>query len=106
VALLSDPGGHGVQAGKVEVAHGEIERTPRYEGNRQLGAAAGEGVRKLAHSLARLFTLPPWWTAYRGEQRRRNQIVRELSAYTPRELAELGFSRADFPAILSGTYGR
>ena len=77
-----------------------------HEGNRQLGAAAGEGVRKLAHSLARLFTLPPWWMAYRGEQRRRTQIVRELSAYTSRELAELGFSRADFPAILKGTYRR
>jgi hypothetical protein len=61
----------------------------------------------LRYSLARLFTLPPWWTAYRGEQRRRNQIVRELSAYTPRELAELGFTAPTLrPSSAARTAGK
>lgn len=36
----------------------------------------------------------------------RARIVNELSASTDRELAELGFSRADLPAIANGTYQR
>ncbi len=41
-----------------------------------------------------------------AERRRRHRIVTELSHYTDRELADLGFSRADFPAIANGTYRR
>jgi uncharacterized protein YjiS (DUF1127 family) len=36
----------------------------------------------------------------------RARIVSELSATSDRELAELGFSRADLPAIANGTYQR
>jgi len=36
----------------------------------------------------------------------RARIVNELNATTDRELAELGFSRADLPAIANGTYQR
>ncbi len=36
----------------------------------------------------------------------REQIERELSSYTDRELGELGFSRADVPMIAAGTYRR
>ena len=36
----------------------------------------------------------------------RQQIARELSTYTDRELGELGFSRADLPMIAAGTYRR
>jgi hypothetical protein len=43
-----------------------------------------------------------------GEQRvarlERQQMARELSTYTDRELGELGFSRADLPMIAAGTY--
>ncbi len=46
------------------------------------------------------------FAARRAEQRRRDRIVTELSRYTDRELADLGFSRADFPAIANGTYAR
>jgi uncharacterized protein YjiS (DUF1127 family) len=43
------------------------------------------------------------WSRVRAE---RAAIVRELSFCTDRELADMGFSRADFPAIASGTYKR
>ena len=36
----------------------------------------------------------------------RARIVNELNSCTDRELGELGFSRADFPAIANGTYQR
>ncbi|MDR3436287.1 hypothetical protein [Telmatospirillum sp.] len=36
----------------------------------------------------------------------RARIVEELNATSDRELAELGFSRADLPAIANGTYQR
>jgi uncharacterized protein YjiS (DUF1127 family) len=77
-----------------------------HEGDRQLGAVGGKGLRKLAHSLTRPFAIPTKWVAWRTEQLRRRQIVRELNAHSPRELLDLGFSRADFPAILNGTYSR
>lgn len=38
-----------------------------------------------------------------GERRR---IARELSTYSDDELAELGFSRVDIPAVAAGTYRR
>ena len=44
----------------------------------------------------------PW----RVQRRRRLKIVRQLSAYTDRDLLDLGFSRHDFPAIINGTYQR
>jgi uncharacterized protein YjiS (DUF1127 family) len=54
------------------------------------------GIRLLARSM--------------GERRvarlEREQIARELSSYTDRELGELGFSRADLPMIAAGTYRR
>jgi uncharacterized protein YjiS (DUF1127 family) len=65
-------------------------------GNRQFGAAVAQAPGKLRRAF----------TAWRSEQRRRRQVVRELNAYSDRELLDLGFSRADFPAILSGTYRR
>ena len=34
------------------------------------------------------------------------QMARELATYTDAELGELGFSRADLPAIAAGTYRR
>lgn len=46
---------------------------------------------------------------YKEERRvraERARIVAELDASTDRELAELGFSRADLPAIARGTYRR
>jgi uncharacterized protein YjiS (DUF1127 family) len=39
-------------------------------------------------------------------QQRRRKIVRELSAYNDRDLLELGFSPADFPAIINGSNRR
>ena len=39
-------------------------------------------------------------------QQRRRKIVRELSVYNDRDLLELGFSPADFPAIINGSYRR
>lgn len=39
-----------------------------------------------------------------AERRRRARVIRELSACSDRELAELGLSRYDFPNIARGTY--
>jgi len=42
----------------------------------------------------------------RAARLEREQIARELSSYTDRELGEMGFSRADLPMIAAGTYRR
>jgi hypothetical protein len=42
----------------------------------------------------------------RAERAERQQMARELSAYSDRDLGELGFSRADLPMIAAGTYRR
>jgi uncharacterized protein YjiS (DUF1127 family) len=73
------------------------------EGNQQFASFAKDGFRSLARSIS---ALPAQWKARRDEQRRRRQILRELNAHTDRELADLGFSRADFPSILDGSYRR
>ena len=46
------------------------------------------------------------FTVWRAEQRKRAQIARELATYTDRELFDLRVQRADFPAIINGTYTR
>ena len=46
------------------------------------------------------------FTAWRAEQRKRAQIAHELATYTDRELFDLRIQRADFPAIINGTYTR
>ena len=38
--------------------------------------------------------------------RQRRRIARELNTYSDAELAELGFSRFDIPAVAAGTYRR
>jgi uncharacterized protein YjiS (DUF1127 family) len=42
----------------------------------------------------------------RAERAERVQMARELASYSDAELGELGFSRADLPAIVAGTYRR
>jgi uncharacterized protein YjiS (DUF1127 family) len=42
----------------------------------------------------------------RAERRERQQTIHELSQYTDRELADLGVSRYNIPAIANGTYRR
>src|SRR5436305_1962852 len=73
------------------------------EGNRQFAEFARNGLRSVARSVSEF---PSRLRARRDEQRSRRQTVRELNVYTDRELLDLGFSRADFPAILDGTYRR
>ena len=46
------------------------------------------------------------FTAWRTEQRERARIARELATYSDRELFDLRIQRADFPAIINGTYTR
>ncbi len=46
------------------------------------------------------------WRAYRAERQRQATIARELASYTDRQLFDLGIQRADFPAIIKGTYRR
>ena len=54
-------------------------------------------------SLARVAAI---WTAFRETRRERGRIVRELSAYSDRDLAELGLFRHDIHAVAAGTYRR
>jgi uncharacterized protein YjiS (DUF1127 family) len=54
------------------------------------------GIRLLTQSMAER----------RALRLEREQIARELSTYTDRELGEMGFSRADLPMIAAGTYRR
>jgi uncharacterized protein YjiS (DUF1127 family) len=44
------------------------------------------------------------FTAWRTERHERTRIARELATYTDRELFDLRIQRADFPAIINGTY--
>jgi uncharacterized protein YjiS (DUF1127 family) len=46
------------------------------------------------------FRLPAWWQAWRE----RAALRAELQQLSPRTLADLGISRADFPAIIAGTF--
>ena len=46
------------------------------------------------------------WQADLADRRSRRSIVRELDTCSDRELNELGFCRADLPAIAGGTYQR
>jgi uncharacterized protein YjiS (DUF1127 family) len=46
------------------------------------------------------------FAVWRQAQAERGRIVRELSSCSDRELADLGFSRSDIPAIANGTYRR
>ena len=46
------------------------------------------------------------YKGWRVQRQRRLKVVRQLSAYTDRDLLDLGFSRHDFPAIINGTYQR
>ena len=62
-----------------------------------LGFAAGfRGLRLLMQAIA----------DRQAERRERLVMARELATYTDRELGEMGFSRADLPAIAAGTYRR
>ena len=49
---------------------------------------------------------PETLTAWRAERCKRAQIVRELAAYTDRELFDLRIRHADFPAIINSTCTR
>jgi uncharacterized protein YjiS (DUF1127 family) len=44
--------------------------------------------------------------AWRAERRYRARIWRELMSYTDRELADIGLTRSDIPAVVNGTYRR
>ena len=46
------------------------------------------------------------YVAYKAVVADRRRITRELMTYSDDELAELGFSRLDIPAIATGTYRR
>ncbi|HEX3982727.1 MAG TPA: hypothetical protein VHX12_03445 [Acidisoma sp.] len=64
--------------------------------NRTVGRLLADGAQTLrAHISARVSTL-----------RERRRIARELSTYSDGELAELGFSRFDIPAVAAGTFRR
>lgn len=57
-------------------------------------------------ALPSLTSLGAKWNEFRTARRERNRIIRELNAYSDRDLAELGLFRHDVPAIAAGTYRR
>lgn len=59
-----------------------------------------------ALTLPSLRRLGAAWSEFRASRREQSRIVRELNAYTNRELAELGLFRHDIPAVADGTYQR
>lgn len=71
-------------------------------------SSALSGVTQIAgvSGAARFAGLRAKFAERGAERKRRKQLVFELSQYNDRELADLGFSRADFPAIMDGTYAR
>ena len=70
-------------------------------------APSSEGAesRRFAEDM-QMESLARKYKAWRVQRQRRLKIVRQLSAYTDRDLLDLGFSRNDFPAIINGTYRR
>lgn len=64
--------------------------------NRSLGRVLADRVQALRTRYAVQMTA----------LRERRRIARELDSYSDDELAELGFSRLDIPAVASGSYRR
>lgn len=63
--------------------------------------------RTVGHFLAdQVQALNLRFQAFMAEVRERRRIANELSTYSDDELAELGFSRLDIPAVAAGTYRR
>jgi uncharacterized protein YjiS (DUF1127 family) len=66
-----------------------------------------------SHAAAHPGPVATWWGDFKRqiheirEQRRyRNRIRNELLAYSDRELADIGLTRADIPAVVGGTFRR
>ncbi len=64
--------------------------------NRTIARLLADGVQSLRARYA----------AYQAVVNERRRIARELDTYSDDELAELGFSRFDIPAVATGTYRR
>jgi uncharacterized protein YjiS (DUF1127 family) len=56
---------------------------------------------KVKHTQLRLK-----WQRTREQREEVFRIARELGGYTDRELADLGLSRSEIPAVAQGTYRR
>ena len=46
------------------------------------------------------------WAEVFARRRKRNRIIRELSAYSDRELADIGLVRSDIRDVANGTFRR
>jgi uncharacterized protein YjiS (DUF1127 family) len=57
-------------------------------------------------SSARTGSLRGRFGRWLAERRRRGQLSRELAELSERDLSDLGIGRADFSAIIRGTYRR
>ena len=65
------------------------------------GAAPGINIAYLRAKLHQLGERRRHAARRRGQV---EQVTRELSAYSDRELADLGLSRADIPSVANGTF--
>lgn len=68
----------------------------RHEGSRQLASALSDSVRMLVQR----------WQRARAQDREVFRITQELAGRSDRQLDDLGFSRAEIPAIARGAYRR
>ena len=65
------------------------------------GAAPGSSITPLR---AKLHQLGERWRHAAKQRKQVRQTMRELSAYSDRELADLGLSRADISGVANGTF--
>ncbi|GAB0117508.1 DUF1127 domain-containing protein [Acidisoma sp. 7E03] len=72
-----------------------------------MATLAQSQTRSLGRVLAERFQgLRARYAAHMAVVRERRRIARELETYSDEQLAELGFSRFDIPAVAAGTYRR
>lgn len=72
-----------------------------------MATLAHSNARSSGRGLAERFQgLRARYEAHMAVVRERRRIARELETYSDEQLAELGFSRFDIPAVAAGTYRR
>jgi uncharacterized protein YjiS (DUF1127 family) len=65
--------------------------------------ATDQIVRPSLEGIFAFLSRPRAWLANRGQIAR---ITRELSCHSDRDLADMGLTRSDIPAVARGTYRR
>lgn len=102
VKMTSKSTFNAVSAGQISNLQAEAQHM-RAEAMANAAVAIGRGIARL---FAPLFRVGKWTADSLARQNEVERIYRELSRMTDRDLADIGVSRADIPAIAEGTYRR